>query len=51
MNMPALHSQPAWFGAVMGTGATSSLLYVTSDRKAARKPTIFVRVNHHPPLQ
>ncbi len=32
MNIPALHSQPAWFGTVMGTGATSSLLYVTSDR-------------------
>ena len=28
MNMPALHAQPAWYGVVMGTGATSSLLYV-----------------------
>jgi tellurite resistance protein TehA-like permease len=27
-----LHSQPAWYGAVMGTGATSTLLYVTYDR-------------------
>lgn len=27
-----LHTQPAWYGAVMGTGATSTLLYVTYDR-------------------
>ena len=32
MNIPALHSQPAWFGTVMGTGATASLLYVTYQR-------------------
>jgi len=28
MNMPALHAQPAWFGTVMGTGATSTLLFI-----------------------
>jgi tellurite resistance protein TehA-like permease len=32
MNMPALHAQPAWFGTVMGTGATSILFYVTYER-------------------
>lgn len=32
MQIIDLHSQPAWYGAVMGTGATSTLLYVTYDR-------------------
>ncbi len=32
MKILELHSQPAWYGAVMGTGATSTLLYVTYDR-------------------
>ena len=27
-----LHTQPAWYGAVMGTGATSTLLFITYDR-------------------
>lgn len=29
--MSKLHTQPAWYGAVMGTGGTSSLLYVTYE--------------------
>jgi len=32
MNMPELHTQPAWYGTVMGTGATSVLFYVTYER-------------------
>jgi tellurite resistance protein TehA-like permease len=30
--LPKLHTQAAWYGSVMGTGATSSLLYVTYER-------------------
>lgn len=32
MKVPELHTQPAWYGSVMGTGAISSLLYVTYER-------------------
>ena len=32
MSIPELHTQPAWYGSVMGTGATSSLLYVSYER-------------------
>jgi tellurite resistance protein TehA-like permease len=32
VKVPELHTQPAWYGSVMGTGAISSLLYVTYQR-------------------
>ena len=31
MSKPELYTQSAWYGAVMGTGATANLLYITYD--------------------